>query len=278
MKKWKVLLAFLLFFFLLPIVAGLLPLPNNEKYELPSSGRKLVYAAATPPENSIADKPTNISEPEQVVVSNSNPFNVLLLFTHSHETYKPFVADKEGKTAVYDTQSNLYSMKQRMIDYFQLNGITAKSLNVDVMSLLRERGLNINRAYETVRPHIKEELQKSHYDLVIDVHRDSIVKSASTTTYQQVDYAKIAFIIGLKNPNYKKNLSTAEKISKEMNNIVPNISRGIIKKGIDSGNALYNQDLLENMILVEIGGIENTEDEVYRTISVLAQSISKTLK
>lgn len=267
-KKWKVPIIFILFFFFLPIIVGQLPFPNNEKYEIPAAEEQLVFAQATETSPTVSD----VIQP-----SSSDSLKVLLLFTHSHETYKPFIMDKQGKTAVYDTQTNLFTMKQTMTDYFRLNGISANTLDVDVMSLLQEKGLNIGKAYDTVRPYIKEELQKNDYDLIIDVHRDSISKKASTINYQDVSYAKVAFIIGLKNPNYKQNLAKAEKISKEMNKIIPNISRGIIKKSGSTVNSIYNQDLSDKMILIEIGGIENTEDEVYRTISVLAQAISNSL-
>lgn len=267
-KKWKVLITFLLFFFLLPIIVGKLPFPNNEKYEIPLSEEQLVFAAAT-------ETPTTLTDVLQP--STSDSFKVLLLFTHSHETYKPYLLDKQGKTAVYDSQSNLFTMKKTMSDYFHLNGISATTLDVDVMTILKEKGLNINSAYDIVRPYIKEELQQNEYDLIIDIHRDAINKKASTVKHLEINYAKVAFVVGVRNPNYKTNLSYAQKVSKEMEKIIPNISRGIIQKKGSTVNSMYNQDLSDKMLLVEIGGIENTEDEVYRTISVLSQAISNVL-
>lgn len=279
MKKWRVPIAFILFFFLLPIIVGQLPLPNNKKHEIPASEEKLVYAAVTEP---AADTTKTEIATTTVTTGTSAPssdsLNVLLYFTHSHETYKPYVADKQGKTAVYDTQTNLLNMKKTIADYFRFNGINATTLNVDVMKLLTEKGLNISKAYDMVRPYVKQEIQKNNYDLIIDIHRDAVGKSASTVKHQDVNYAKVAFIIGLKNPNYKKNLEKAEILSREMNKIIPNISRGIIKKGGVGVNSIYNQDLSDKLLLIEIGAIENTEDEVYRTVSVLAQAISNSFK
>lgn len=37
---------------------------------------------------------------------------------------------------------------------------------------------------------------------------------------------------------------------------------------------IYNQDLAKNMVLIELGGIENTQEEINRTISVLGKVIS----
>ncbi|MFL0584386.1 stage II sporulation protein P [Solibacillus silvestris] len=35
---------------------------------------------------------------------------------------------------------------------------------------------------------------------------------------------------------------------------------------------IYNQDLAENMVLIERGEIENTEEEINRTLSVLSKN------
>ncbi len=50
-----------------------------------------------------------------------------------------------------------------------------------------------------------------------------------------------------------------------------------MKKG-DNVDGIYNQDLSKNMVLIELGGIENTQDEINRTISVLAKASSIVLQ
>lgn len=271
LKKIQVLSVFLFFFFMLPIITGLLPFPNNEKYEPPQSEEEqIVYAS------------TEVTETEPKVTDVSptptmDPFNVLFVFTHSHETYKPFAEDESGKVAVYDDQANLFTMSTVMEDYFRLNGLTAKTLDVDVMSVMQKKGITMSAAYDTVRPYIKNELEKNNYDLILDIHRDATGADKSTMKHKDVKYAKIAFVIGAENPNYKSNLSYANALNQSVNKIIPNISRGIIEKRGAGVDGVYNQDLSKQLLLVEIGGIDNTEDEVYRTVAVLAQAISKTL-
>lgn len=270
MKNLKVVLIVLSFFFLLPIVAGKLPFPNNEKYVAvvepeQVEDHSVILAAATP-----QDIATDVSPP-------LDPFNVLFVFTHSHETYKPFVQSQKGKIAVYDSQTNLFSMKSRMKDYFQLNGLTVNTLDVDVMDVMSQNGHAFHKAYSTVRPYIAEELKQNKYDLILDIHRDSLTGDRTTVTHNDVTYAKVAFVIGAKNPNYRTNLQYANSLNSALNEIVPNISRGIIQKKGKGVDGVYNQDLAGEMVLVEIGGIDNTEDEVYRTVAVLAQGISKAL-
>ena len=43
-------------------------------------------------------------------------------------------------------------------------------------------------------------------------------------------------------------------------------------------DGIYNQDLANNMVLIELGGIDNTQEEINRTISVLAKAVSAILQ
>ena len=115
------------------------------------------------------------------------------------------------------------------------------------------------------------------YDLVIDFHRDSARKKTTTLTADGVSYAKVAFVVGLEHPMHTWNLTYAEQLSKIMNELVPGISRGIIKKGGERVDGIYNQDLSKEMLLIELGGIDNTEEELTRTIAVLTEATSKLL-
>src|SRR5690606_23570676 len=110
---------------------------------------------------------------------------------------------------------------------------------------------------------------------VLDIHRDAVGAEATTVSHNNVKYAKIAFVVGAENPNYKSNLGYANALSDSLNKIIPGISRGALIKEGKGVDGVYNQDLAKELLVVEIGGIDNTEDEVYRTISILAQAISK---
>ena len=262
LRRIQMISVLLLIFFLLPIIAGLLPFPNNEKFVPPTPEEKIVYAAS------------------DVVVSDvtppKDPFKVLLLFTHSHETYKPFVENEKGMVATFDNQVNLYSMQTIIEDYFRFNGLSAKTLDVDIMDVMNQKGKAYHEAYKTARPFIAEELKTNTYDLILDIHRDSASYDKTTIVHNNVSYAKVAFVIGAENPNYKFNKSYAQALNDSMNQIIPKISRGIMEKKGSGVDGVYNQDLAKEFLLIEIGGIDNTEDEVYRTVAVLAQAVAKT--
>ena len=66
-------------------------------------------------------------------------------------------------------------------------------------------------------------------------------------------------------------------MSSKLNNIleqkIPGISRGIIKKGGNGVNGIYNQDLNEKMILIELGGQYNKIEDINNTLDILSESI-----
>ncbi len=85
------------------------------------------------------------------------------------------------------------------------------------------------------------------------------------------------FIIGGKNPNWKKNEEFASKIHQVLEAKHPGISKGIHAKEASEGNGLYNQNFSPNNILIEVGGPYNSLEECYRTTDWLAEAISEVI-
>ena len=104
--------------------------------------------------------------------------------------------------------------------------------------------------------------------------RDSATRNKITITHNYHSYGKLYFVGGEIIQIYKFNKSFAENLSAQLNEMVPRISRGVIGKKGDNVDGIYNQDLAKNIVLIELGGIENTQEEINRTISVSAKAIS----
>ena len=268
MQKLKRFTLLFLFLFTLPIAIGQLPFPNNDLSQKQKETTHIVHASTE-----VLSEPTLENEP--TVNLSNNPFRVLLLYTHSHETYKPVVAQTKGLQSVYDDQSNIYSMKEMMQYYFQLNQMTTTVLDYDVMDDMKSKGVTFNKAYGVVRPVLAEKLKEEDYDLVIDFHRDSAARKATTLDVNGVVYAKVAFVVGAEHPGFEANLSYATALSDQLNRMVPGISRGIMKKQGQDVNGVYNQDLSPVMLLIELGGVDNTEVEIERTLAIITQAIKK---
>ena len=88
----------------------------------------------------------------------------------------------------------------------------------------------------------------------------------------------ILFLIGLENANYQENLDFTNKISDLLNQKVKGLSKGIYKKEGPLVNGVYNQDFSNRVILIEVGGNENTIDEVYRSLIVLGEVLDEVIK
>lgn len=114
---------------------------------------------------------------------------------------------------------------------------------------------------------------KSKYNSLeyfIDIHRDSVNKDVSTVVINNKSYAKILFVVGLEHNNYQQNLDNVSKINKLCEKYYPSLSRGIYKKQGSNVNGIYNQDISSNAILIEVGGYQNTINEVFNTIEALS--------
>ena len=73
-----------------------------------------------------------------------------------------------------------------------------------------------------------------------------------------------------------KSLINMRKLSKELNDkicLTKNICRGILKKTSANANGIYNQDLDKKVILLEIGGYQNSIEEVTNTLELIANSL-----
>ncbi|EOR20845.1 formate--tetrahydrofolate ligase [Niallia nealsonii AAU1] len=117
--------------------------------------------------------------------------------------------------------------------------------------------------------------ENKHLNYLIDIHRDSARKKTTTATIDGNSYAKLLFIIGDANKGYEKNQEFAKKLHAELDKKYPGISRGVFLKGKEEGNGVYNQDFSDRAILLEVGGIDNTQAELNRSIEAFSEIFSK---
>lgn len=262
----RILIGLILLLFLSPImIATFSSKPQQIVIAEPIEDKQVVYASAT--QNEIQDSIEQIESKK-----------ALLLFTHSHEAFLPIVQNENGQTAVYHSTSNITAFEDIIRNQFNLNSIETEFLAVDTMAEMKKTNRPFSQAYSVVRPFLTAQIQENKYDIIIDLHRDAATREKSTLTYNNETFGKIYFVVGEDHPNYVFNKSYAQQLSAHLNELVPGISRGVIGKTRDNGNGIYNQDLAKNMVLIELGGIDNTQEEINRTISVLAKTISTVLQ
>ena len=253
-------ICFLVFF---PIIATYLPSTKSlleTESEQPIESTKLAFASTTN------------SDSNQLALMPSS--KVLVYFAHPEEAYKPITEELTGQLLVSHQQQNIQSLSSLIKQQFELQLVQTDILNVNVAAEIKARNLKYKDSYAVIRPFLQQAINKEKYDLVLDIHRDAAKKSVTTVTADNLTFAKIALVVGSKHGNYEGNLLYAQKLHEQLNAIVPSISRGILKKGEEGANGIYNQDLARNIVLIELGGIDNTEEELMRTIAVLARAIA----
>ena len=78
------------------------------------------------------------------------------------------------------------------------------------------------------------------------------------------------FLIGENHENYKSNLKNAKIMEKYLTKNYP----GILRDTYHQPRWSYNQEYSKNMFLIEVGGPDNTLEELYNTSKALSEAIN----
>lgn len=191
------------------------------------------------------------------VIKKNNDFKVYIYNTHQTEEYAPnnFLEGQVKPTVMMAS----YIME----DVFVKNGYNTLVEERSISEQLKNNNWKYYKSYDASRIYI-DDVRKNNptIEYFIDVHRDSLSKDRTTVEINNKSYAKTIFLIGTENPNYQENLDFVTKINDILNEKYPNLSKGIYQKGGRGVNGVYNQDNSKHTMLVEIGGPDNTTDEV----------------
>ena len=207
-----------------------------------------------------------IEEVEKLEVSPS----VYIYNTHQSEAYQGDAL--EG----YNIKPGVMMASYILQDKLAKQNIKADVMEDNITDYLNLNNMKYSKSYMASRKFLEEALNKyKDYKLIIDLHRDALPKDKSTVIINNKSCAKISFVIGVDHNNYEQNLNVANKINDKIKQKYPTLTRGIINKGGEGSNGIYNQDLNPNIILIEIGAQENTIDEVLNTIDLLAPIIGE---
>ncbi|MBO0587718.1 stage II sporulation protein P [Sporosarcina sp. E16_8] len=263
-KSLKVWGALIFFLFIFPVILEQIPSETPEEVAVvaPLNNRQLVYA-------------TNLIEPEQQIQTG---MRALLFATHSHEAFEPITQQHDGKIAVSHPEANIMKLNETIKSQLEFNGISTEILDVDTAAVMSKKGIPYSKSYDVIRPYVQKALEDVDYDIIIDIHRDSLKADRTTLTYEGEKYAKIVFVIGGEHSNFKLNKELVERLTAELEKIVPGITRPLVFKAGHGVDGKYNQDLDPRLVLVEMGGIGNNEEELNRTSAVIGKAVSQVLQ
>lgn len=209
---------------------------------------------------------------KKIETKKENP-TIYIYNTHQTEEYKP------TSYLEYSVNPNVLMASYILEEQLSKKGHVVLVEEESVSKLRTTLGLNYAGSYKVTRS-MMENAKKNNPTLkyYIDLHRDSLTRDKTTLTVDGKSYAKILFIVGLENSNYQENLDFTNRISDLLNQKVKGLSKGIYKKEGPLVNGVYNQDFSNRVILIELGGNENTIDEVYRSLIVLGEVLDEVIK
>ena len=198
---------------------------------------------------------------------------IYLYNSHQLENYSNDNLEIYGITP--NVQMFSYILREKMND----KGIETIVEDANMTSILEANGWNYSYSYQASRKELLTKIKKyPSLKYFIDIHRDSVPRSMSTVNINNKNYARVLFVIGQDYSNWETNYRLASALNSIIVNNYSNLSRGIIKKTGKYVNGVYNQDVNSNVILIEVGGQENTVEEVYNTSVALADVLEKYIK
>ncbi|MEH6995490.1 stage II sporulation protein P [Neobacillus drentensis] len=196
---------------------------------------------------------------------------VHLYFTHNRESYLPYLQGVTDPNLAYHSQLNVTKIGDHLKESLEDRGIGTSIDKTDIMGSVKMAS-TYQKSGELVQTAMASNTELEYF---IDIHRDARRKDKTTVMINGKAYAQLAFVIGGKNPNHEKN----EKLARDLHNLLEEKYKGLswgIHMNQGAGqNGVYNQNLSENVILVEFGGVDNTFEELNRSAEALADVFSE---
>lgn len=228
-----------------------------------------------PPLDGLGESRPPLAEPKEVLqptIKPDGPPRIAIYHTHTSEDYVP----TSGKSHTYDREAGIVAVGRELVQKLEeKHGIRCvHDTSVHDADVFREAYL---RSSKTVSKLIKENPQ---LEVILDIHRDAPTndntKSRSITT-AEIDSKQVGRIylivgtdrLGLPHPKWQENHAFAMELQRQLEALYPGLSRGI---KIDT--ARFNQHLHSRLLLIEIGGEQNTLEEAKLAAGYLADALA----
>lgn len=204
--------------------------------------------------------------------------SVFIYHSHSWESFAPLLKDaRDTNEAVSpNEQVNVIAVGKKLSEELARKGIGAVHDKTNTAAELKKKGWNWEDSYSLSRETVQAAMaENKDVKFLIDIHRDSLPREETTALIGEKRYARLFFVVGKEHKNYEQNLKAASDLHKALEAKYKGISRGVFVKGKSEGNGIYNQDLSERALLVEIGGVENNLEELDNSVKAFAEVFSE---
>ena len=220
-----------------------------------------------------------IKTPPAFTIEDTDKPQVLIMHTHTTESYFPFEGeyyDKTYSSRSTDNSQNMVAVGEKIKTKLQEYGI----------SVLHDKTQHdypsYNGSYDRSAVPVKEYLKKyPSIKIVLDVHRDAII-SGDTATAPIAEIngktaAQVMIINGCANdninyPDFFKNLSFAADLQNQLEMDYQGLTRPLL-----FDYRKYNQHLTTGSILLEVGGHANTLEQALYSGELIGNSLGRLL-
>ncbi len=218
--------------------------------------------------------------PDLPIELNSEQPQVLIVHTHTTESYEPYSRsyyDTDFPTRTRDSDHNMIAVGEVLAQTLAANGISV--LHDGTVHDYPSYTGSYDRSEVTIRAALE---QYPSIKVVIDLHRDAMTEPDGTriAPVAEIDgrnAAQFMIIAGCDDgrfnmPNYMENYMLAALIQNFSGAMYPTLARPVL---FDYRN--YNQHITTGSLLIEIGSHANSLDEALYCAELLGESMSKAL-
>lgn len=241
-----------------------------------------------PLENGYIKNCTNLSRSEVEAQIQNPPYftiedtaepQVLIMHTHTTESYVPFTGDYYDKTMSFrstDNSQNMSVVGDRIARELEAAGIGV------IHDTTQHDYPSYNGSYDRSAVTVQQYLEQyPSIKIVLDVHRDAIASGDQVYSAEaEIDgktAAQVMIISGCDDgtmgyPDYMKNLSFAAALQNQLEGDYPTLTRPVL-----FDYRKYNQQLTTGSLLLEIGSHGNTLEQAAYTGELIGKSLGRLL-
>ena len=226
-----------------------------------------------------ADIETQVKNPPYFTIEDTDEPQVLIMHTHTTESYVPFTGDYYDKTMSFrstDNSQNMAVVGDRIASELEAAGIGV------IHDATQHDYPSYNGAYDRSQKTVEQYLAEyPSIKLVLDVHRDAIASGDQVISAEtEIDGKKAAQVMIISGcddgtmgyPDYMKNLSFAAALQNQLEGDYPTLTRPIL-----FDYRKYNQQLTTGSLLLEIGSHGNTLEQAAYTGELIGKSLGRLL-
>ncbi len=224
----------------------------------------------------------SILEDETVMEENPSLEDVVTHdLTKTVYLYNTFQTDQYKNNYFSSYSIGAYVLQASFIlsEYLKDYGIGSLVEEESMAKVLKEENISYTNSYAASRILLEKRVEENpslayYFDLQVSDYE----KEATTVEIDHVSYAKILFVVGTDNGNYVANQSFAMRLNEILEEKYQELSRGVSLRGGVGYQGVYNQDFSSRALLIQVGGIHNTIDEVNRSLNILAEVLATYIK